>query len=130
VEVIDRMTKKKGPSFGGAFGNTRAFRSRASYSQRLGRCYELAGNAVLDEKDWKLVHGSIQGFGNPRLGHAWALTDDGRVYEAVFDEFWPAKAFANFFSPIEDAVYDFDAMATNMLTTSHWGPWSEERSGI
>lgn len=47
------------------------------FKARLGRCYELAGRFASHNEDAILVHGSIQGFGKPRLDHAWVEIDGG-----------------------------------------------------
>ena len=90
---------------------------------RLGRCYELAGRYVMDNAGTQLVHGSIQGMGNPRIDHAWAVTSDGQIYDAVLDEEFDPVAHLHFFSAEEHIVYErFEAMAL-MAKHKHWGPW-------
>lgn len=58
------------------------------FKKRLGRCYELPGQIVLHNPDTSLVHGSIQGLGNPRLAHAWVDLPDDSVWEPATNQVW------------------------------------------
>lgn len=98
------------------------------FKQRLGKCYELAGHFVSRNHDCTLVHGSIQGFDNPRIKHAWVELPDGRIYEAVAGKVIDAVMYDVFFNPIEDQRYDY--MATLRATCQHgyWGAWGDKEN--
>lgn len=95
------------------------------YEDRLGECYHLSSEWVsLVGREFpdhvRLVHGSIQGFGNPRINHAWTTITDGQRV-VCFD---PVSRIANYALPwmeqhdaIPRAIYTFqEALA-------HYGPW-------
>lgn len=98
---------------------------------RLGRCYELAGIFTLESfftsegQGPSLVHGSIEGFGAPRLKHAWVEFPDGAVWEPATDKMWPKVAFERIFNPVVDIKYDARAMSENIERFQHWGPWDQ-----
>lgn len=106
-----------------------AGRSDEAFRDRLGRCYELAGRFVVTDfanpaaRGSKLVHGSIQGFGNPRIGHAWVIMPDGTRYDPVADEEFDPEVHESYFNAIEDNVYDADEVRVWTVKTGHWGPW-------
>lgn len=90
----------------------------------MGRCYELNARKVAFEgMEGDLVQGSIQGFGNPRIGHAWVELDDGRVYDAVLDRYFTQEAWVAFASPVEDARFSRTEAMIQAAKTGHWGPW-------
>jgi hypothetical protein len=103
-------------------------RPKTAFGQRLGRCYELAAKQVVfgegeHKPGDKLVHGSIQGFGNPRIGHAWVERADGSIHEVIGQKDYPRFVFGALFNPIEDHVYT-SAQATQwMLKSGHFGSW-------
>lgn len=95
------------------------------FRARLGRCYELSGRHVMNACDGsRLVHGTIQGAGHPRIGHAWVEKPDGTVYDPVLDAEFPAEIHALVFSARVDAVYDLEGVAVQSLRSGHWGPWA------
>lgn len=96
----------------------------AGSNTRLGRCYELAGIYVLEGDDGlTLVHGSIQGFGNPRLKHAWVELPSDCVWEPATNKKWSKRTFELVFNPVVDVKYDHPALARNTVLFEHWGPW-------
>jgi hypothetical protein len=98
--------------------------SRIPFKKRLGRCYELAGRFASNNEGAILVHGSIEGFGKPRIGHAWVEVD-GQVWEPASGKMWDPKVFDMFFSPEEEFRYDHEGVLVMSLRSSHWGPWDE-----
>lgn len=93
------------------------------YKQRLGRCYELAGEIALHNSTVELVHGSIQGFGAPRIGHAWVVLGDESVWEPATNRVWGPAAFQAFYNAKVEKRYDQRAFLELMVTHEHWGPW-------
>lgn len=93
-----------------------------TFEDRLGRCYELAGRMVMNDGG-TLVHGSIQGAGNPRIGHAWVENDDGTITDPVMGETMPADAYTRFASAIPEHRYSQEEVLLNAGRTQHWGPW-------
>lgn len=98
---------------------------------RLGRCYELSGRYVSQgtESDMVLVHGSIEGLGNPRIGHAWVVIPGIGIWEPATNNIWDPEVFQAFFAPVEHHAYTQEEVWTFTLQTEHWGPWDESGSG-
>ncbi len=94
-----------------------------TFQDRLGRCYELAGKYVMRHHDCTLVHGSIQGFGHPRIGHAWVIFPSGAWYDVISDTSLPEDVFKGYFNAQVDATYTFTEMASASVRSGHWGPW-------
>jgi len=109
--------------------------TRMSMSRRLGKCYELSGRYLLDRRDdTNLVHGSIEGsiegFGNPRIKHAWVevLDKDGKVtgiYEPITNAIQDPASFGAYFSAHVDRRYPAREGLVNMVKHGHFGPWDE-----
>lgn len=101
--------------------------ARRTERQRAGRCYELAGYALLlgsAPSDATLIHGSIEGFGLPRIGHAWLLLNaDGDVWEPMQARVWPGRIWQAMAQPEVHGTYDRDELAAAALEHGHWGPW-------
>lgn len=102
------------------------------FRARLGLCYQLSGRYVMDDPETVLVHGSIQGFGNPRIGHAWVELPGGRVYDAVLDQEFSQVEHVAIFHPVVDRRYSHDETLVTMARTHNWGPWtlSEVREAV
>ena len=97
-----------------------------TFRQRLGRCYMLAGRFVSYDAPagTRLVHGTIQGRGHPRTGHAWAILPDGRVWEPITMQVYRPGAFKAIYSAQPVGTYDQQTVLQESLRTGHWGPWS------
>ena len=93
---------------------------------RLGKCYELAGRYALDHPDAVLVHGSIQGNGHPRLGHAWVVLASGQRLDLVTEYELPRDAFERFFNAEVDATYTHTELCLQIVDAKTWGPWTKE----
>lgn len=93
----------------------------------LGRCYELSGKQVINSGDpgAHLVHGTIQGFGEPPIGHAWVELSDGSVWEPAGATVYPGEVFAALFNPVEHARHSAHEASVKMLVTGHFGPWED-----
>jgi hypothetical protein len=96
-------------------------------SSREGRCYELAGAAVLTTLvDASLVHGSIRVPGSndadPYL-HAWVVLADGQVWEPTQARLWDAGLFWCVMQPVVTARYGHAELLAAVRHTGHWGPW-------
>jgi hypothetical protein len=126
-----------------------------SFEDRLGNCFELAVKYAIsiesdtDKCDARVVHGSIQGGGNPRIAHAWVEYTDkdlarqmiekmgvpkdmanknARVaHDPVADLTLPIEAHEAMFSAITEYVYTVDEARRNAFGKGHWGPWDELR---
>lgn len=95
-----------------------------AFNDRLGHCYMLAGGKVTTSPGWVLVHGSIQGMGKPRIGHAWAITPSGEVWDGVLDQTFSSREHEMLFSPIEYGRWTFTEAAATSVRFGHWGPWA------
>ena len=133
MDAVDNWLTRKGfpPSrhvmFGTSFGLREAAHNPNAdlpFKDRLGRCYELAGRYATSNPEGTLVHGSIEGFGKPRLEHAWV--DQGEtVWEPTSGKEWPAGVFDQLFNPQEDVRFSHEDVLKNTLRFRHWGPWAE-----
>lgn len=99
-----------------------------TYDGRKGRCYELAGRAVINLglQGWRtqLVHGV---FGPYRMPHAWVtfrLPDGTRyVWDAVIDSVMDARQSAEVMRWVEWVRYGPVDTARLLDRTENWGPW-------
>lgn len=104
--------------------------SRA-FADRLGNCYELTGtylfgagpDSVGAHPGSTLVHGTIQGNGQPRLQHAWVENPDGSIFEPATGHRMTADEFKAWASPQVDARYTSAAAIFEMTNSGHFGPW-------
>jgi hypothetical protein len=100
------------------------------FDQRIGRCYELAGRVAARNFDAVLVHGSIEGGGKPRIGHAWINLKDGSIWEPATNMIWASDAFHRFFNTRVHASYDISTVQHECARYRHWGPWDGSVSPI
>lgn len=106
-----------------------AWRLAGEYGDRLGRCYELAGRHVaFSSDDEVLVHGTIQGGGNPRIGHAWVELPSGKIYDPVLDQEFDPEVHKSFFSAQEEERFTQDEVQRMISDHGHWGPWDEPKT--
>jgi 5-methylcytosine-specific restriction endonuclease McrA len=101
------------------------------YDDRLGRCYELAADRVAyagGEADEVLVHGSIEGEGQPRLAHAWAQRPNGDVWEPITQTSFDAVAWKLFAKPEVYLTYTSEEVLKVLRRSGHWGPWDAAAS--
>jgi hypothetical protein len=106
-----------------------------TFETRKGRCYELAALAVMlnQVSGARLVHGSIHNEFHStigRIGHAWVLLPDGRVWEPIFGNVYEAESWRNWSDFRIERVYPRHRAMRLMSKTEHYGPWSKtERKG-
>ena len=94
------------------------------FRKRTGRCYELSFATILDNPDWLLVHGSVNGR-YERIGHAW-LEKDGMIYDAVLNERMPKDVYFEKYD-VENCLTCANLEAAKLvLSTGHYGPWTPE----
>ncbi len=93
------------------------------FKERLGRCYELSGLMVLHNPDTSLVHGSIQGMGNPRIAHAWVDLPDGSVWEPATNKVWTRYTFEAFFRAEVTRKYENRSALEHFVRHETYGPW-------
>ena len=95
------------------------------FQKRLGLCYQLSGQYVMSHSGSSLVHGSIQGFGNPRIGHAWVITKAGNIWEPATNAIYSKQLFNGFFNAQENVVYSSTDAMSQMAETGTFGPWDK-----
>lgn len=100
-----------------------AYEDPTKDTNRLGRCYEIAGRFASHHDGVTLVHGSIQGFNNPRIDHAWVELPDGSVWEPASGHEWDRTVFDGIFRPQEKMRFNHMDTLVNSLKAGHWGPW-------
>lgn len=96
------------------------------YRNRQGRCFELAGNCLMDSdesSDWRLVHGEIDNLNSSRrMTHAWLRRGD-LVYDPVLNEFHHEPRYARAHNAVARATFSKSETAKMVLSQRHWGPW-------
>jgi hypothetical protein len=102
---------------------------------RQGRCYELAGLAMLIEEGseaFTLVHGildlSFLGLSSA-YAHAWIELPDGRVYDPNMHSYMPKAEYYSRYKPRRCQRYTRLEMA-KLAVRHHWGPWTESERGL
>lgn len=100
------------------------------FKQRLGRCYELAGQIVLQNKGVSLIHGSIQGFNCPRMPHAWVEFQNGAIWEPSTNRIWTESAFAGFFNPRITEKYAHHSALEHFIRHENYGAWPQELTKV
>lgn len=101
-----------------------AAKTAAMDPKRLGQCYPLSYRYATSHPDWTLIHGTIQGMGNPRIGHGFCESPDGtEIWEPATDEVWSKDAFDAFFKPTYDHRFDYEQVMVNSIKYRHYGPW-------
>lgn len=100
-----------------------------SFDLRIGRCYELAALAVMLSRTprLRLVHGSIHNdfhSHHGRIGHAWALLPDGKVWEPIFGMVFEAGDWQGYANPKIERIYHRWHAIRLMHNTQHYGPWT------
>ena len=103
---------------------------------RLGKCYELSAQTLLDRllagEGWVLVHGRPRLTCEPfvKYGHAWLEKDHGTSNAIVFDPVADLAALASDYYRVgeidpEDNLFTYTREQTLdiMETSNHWGPW-------
>jgi hypothetical protein len=108
----------------GSKGTVGADGTKVPFAKRLGRCYELSGSYAMMHDDAVLVHGSIQGGGNPRIGHGW-VEHKGEIYEPISNQMWHPIVFKAMFKSQVDAKYTSSEWKSKAVSTGHWGPWGK-----
>jgi uncharacterized protein YdaT len=116
----------RGPD--GRWARNGSGKSDDDISNRLGRCYELSGKYTSDHAGSTLVHGSIQGFGHPRIGHAWVVTKSGDIWEPATNQTYPEPVFDAIFHPQIDKTYSQSEALEQMVQHETYGPWDTEKS--
>lgn len=115
---------------------------------RLGRCYELAAQAFSGWEMFEqhnsaltrlpdgsmtprlpapktLVHGTWQGPEPVRIGHAWVVLEDGRIWEPITALICDPVLFHAYSRDEAAWAYDATAVRVNLLKSGHYGPWHE-----
>lgn len=100
------------------------FDDARTVQERLSRCYELAGRRCFEEPGWELVHGSIQGMGNPRIGHAWCITADGQHWDPIMDSYLPDDEHRAFYNAEVYGRWSQREAMQEAVRTGHYGPWA------
>lgn len=122
IEFVNKTVARKGQSNSirlSAFYNPN---EKEPLKQRLGRCYELAGRLASNNDHATLIHGSIQGFGNPRIDHAW-VEINGQIWEPCTNKLWEPQVFNVVWNPIENQRFSSEQVNIHILKEEHWGPW-------
>jgi hypothetical protein len=101
--------------------------------KRHGRCYELAGKAILYEPDaekWQLAHGTVwNDVLEVHMGHAWIVLEDGRIYDPVFHEYFDSQQFSERHAAKPERTYNKKEAIDHMTASKNWGPWHTAQEG-
>jgi hypothetical protein len=96
------------------------------YRKRQGRCFELAGIAMMEEpgaEKFTLVHGIIHGW----IAHAWITLPDGRVYDPCAHAYFSASDYAEKYEAVPEVTYTQKEMFEAMSHARYWGAWHQTR---
>ena len=108
----------------------------ATYEERRGRCYELAGYAIaFGEARFvpgaRLVHGSWHGPGaKQRIGHAWLEipTPAGPLFwEPITATLFDHEVFAKWSRAWDERTYDMVTARRLCLANKNFGRWHDSR---
>jgi hypothetical protein len=93
---------------------------------RAGRCYELAGAAVLTMLvDAVLVYGSVRQPGSTEHAasyeHAWVVLADGQDWEPTQARLWDARLFGCLMQSVATNVYALSELCNAITRSGHWG---------
>ena len=113
---------------------------------RLGRCYELTAlwtaahvsllpPRLLERLQITVLHGSIEGFGNPRIGHAWIELNLGgpigwQAHDPVVPCTGPFEVWRTFARARVARSYDIAEFAQHLTEAEHTGPWHDRPFGL
>ena len=118
--------------------------SLARVRKRQGRCYKLAGLAMLNEPDAErltLVHGTVCrmpvdqipassrigcAWINSPIGHAWIETADGRIYDPTTNCYTPASLYVRERRATVHRCFTRAQVIRLVLATRRWGCWTDE----
>lgn len=92
--------------------------------ENIGECYILNYRYIVDNKDWKLVHGYITfpGRTHPVIPHAWCLRDD-IVYDAVLGREMKWEHYKALYRAEVDRQYTFKETLDMAVKYKTYGPW-------
>lgn len=91
------------------------------FKQRLGKCYQLAGRYIMDNKNSILVHGTLH-FQGKTLEHAW-IEENGTVFDLVLDKHFPNFIYYRLFQAEKLKKYNHKQAMGNILKTKIFGVW-------
>jgi hypothetical protein len=108
----------------------------AEYEQRVTRCFELAGYAVLGGTapgSSRLVHGSWKGpHAKNRIPHAWVELPEpggstGLIWEPIRAMIYDADEFRAWANAWDERTYTVGQARILALSHRHYGPWHVSR---
>lgn len=108
----------------------------ATYEERRGRCYELAGYAVAFGQasvisGVKCVHGSWHGpNAEQRIGHAWVEvpTPAGLlIWEPINGVLFNADEFRKYTRAWDEVTYDLPTLRRALAAHGNYGRWHQSR---
>jgi hypothetical protein len=125
-EVLDLLKRAQGVPGGPDHSDPN---DGVPFGKRVGNCYEFAAQYELEHPSSTLVHGTVQGFGNPPLYHAWVKRHDGMVFEPTSGHWMTQDEFDWYFNAVEQEHYTHAETLDWMRKTRHYGPWQGENVG-
>jgi hypothetical protein len=101
---------------------------------RQKRCYELSFKYLCwDERYndgcWSLIQGEVTSDRIGTYGHAWLVSDTGRVYDPVRDKEYSNADYAAEFNAMPLTTYSLDEALRTACEQRHFGPWIEPPCG-
>ena len=94
---------------------------------RQRRCYELTYLYICtderyDDGSWSLVQGEIT-ISRVPFGHAWLVSDDGRVYDPVHNKTYTVADYEAKFKANSLKTYSQKEASRTGAELGHYGPW-------
>lgn len=90
-----------------------------------GRCYEGALTYLQAHPEATLVHGTVNGTGGLRFGHAWVELPSGRVLDGSTHGFYEGPSYHAELKTAAERRYTYKEALKTALREKNWGPWHE-----
>ena len=97
-------------------------RIKSANPKAVGTCFPDAGRFVTKHEEGTLIHGTVMSKGK-RIDHAWVEVSQEYIWEPQTKQYMTKKAWS-LNEPIEEARYDSEQAAINVLKYQNWGPWT------
>ncbi len=97
-------------------------RIKSANPKATGNCFPDAGRFVTKHEEGTLVHGTVRSNGK-RIDHAWVEVSPEYIWEPQTKQYMTKEAWV-LNKPIEEARYDWEQAAVNVLKYKNWGPWT------
>lgn len=103
-----------------------ALKRRGNFKQRVGKCYQLSANFVLEHRGFILIHGTLRSpflaTLNTEIDHAWCESVKV-IYDPVLDRRFKRDDFDAIFQPVRLFRYEWRQVMNKLCDEENYGPW-------